>query len=194
MPSAEKEPDTASAFRFYRDLLLAVTANKLFLVFDRDQMPHFDGIGPDIERKIESLEDLAAIKKACDGFLRGSNIDDSKVFDIVISVSEAVSNVLKHAEKGFFRLFIKDSSCFVLVSDSGKGMPLDEIPSSVQPGHSSKDSLGMGFSIMLELAEAAYIYTDSKGTVLLLKISLDRKSSIPDLSEENENALDSELI
>ena len=166
--------DDESVFRFYRKLLLALTRNKLSLVPDESEICVPDGLEKFSEHEISGPEDLESIKSDVDGRLRGMKVDESKVFDVVVSVSEAVSNVLKHAERGVFRGYASNDLCFVVVSDCGAGMRLNEIPLSVQKGRSSKDSLGMGFSIMLELADLLYLCTGSDGTALGLSISLKR--------------------
>ena len=45
---------------------------------------------PDLSIKIDSVEDLACAKKSVEEFFYKKNWNKNKIFDIVISVSEAV--------------------------------------------------------------------------------------------------------
>lgn len=154
-----------------RDLLLSLTNNKLFLVMDKNEFPEivFEK-HPDLSIKIDSVEDLACAKKSVEEFFYKKNWNKNKIFDIVISVSEAVSNVLKHAQKGNLDIYYDHDSVYISVSDRGEGIELEDIPRFIQKGESSKSSLGMGFSIILELASAVWINTNSNGTILIMLI------------------------
>ena len=154
-----------------RDLLLSLTNNKLYLVMDKNEFPEVVfNKNPEVSININTVEDLASAKKVIDDFFTKKNWNKNKIFDIVISVSEAVSNVLKHAQKGKMNIFYEHDSAYISVSDRGEGIELEDIPRFIQKGESSKSSLGMGFSIILELASAVWIHTNSNGTILIMLI------------------------
>ena len=154
-----------------RDLLLSLTNDKLYLVMDKDEFPEivFEK-NPDLSIKIDSVEDLAYAKKTVEEFFYKNNWNKNKIFDIVISVSEAVSNVLKHAQNGNINIYYEDDSAYISVSDSGEGIEIEDIPRLIQKGESSKASLGMGFSIIIELSSAVWIHTNPSGTILIIMI------------------------
>lgn len=154
-----------------RDLLLSLSNNKFFLIMDKNEFPEivFEK-NPDLSIKIDSVEDLAYAKKSVEEFFYKKNWNKNKIFDIVISVSEAVSNVLKHAQKGNLDIYYDYDSVYISVSDRGEGIELEDIPRFIQKGESSKSSLGMGFSIIIELASAVWINTNSNGTILIMLI------------------------
>ena len=154
-----------------RDLLLSLTNDKLYLVMDKDEFPEIVfKKNPEVSIKINTVEDLACAKKTVEDFFYKKNWNKNKIFDIIISVSEAVSNVLKHAQKGDMNIYYDNDSAYIFVSDRGEGIDLEDIPRLIQKGESSKSSLGMGFSIILELASAVWIHTNSNGTILRMLI------------------------
>lgn len=161
----------------YRDVILAVTRNKLFLVLSEDELPVPKGVLPAVSQKIDNIDDLAYAKDISEKYFVQANFSPSKIFDIVVSVSEAVSNVLKHAESGTLSIYEHSDKYFVSVADKGSGIKLADIPKSVQRGHSSKSSLGMGFSIILELMDLTYLFTNTSGTTLIMQISKDTETS-----------------
>lgn len=138
---------------------------------DKDEFPEIVfKKTPEVSIKIDSVEDLAYAKKVIEDFFCRKNWNKNKIFDIIISVSEAVSNVLKHAQNGNINIYYEDDSAYISVSDSGEGIEIEDIPRLIQKGESSKASLGMGFSIIIELSSAVWIHTNSNGTILIIMI------------------------
>ncbi|WP_040203683.1 HD domain-containing phosphohydrolase [Neobacillus jeddahensis] len=76
---------------------------------------------------------------------------------IQVSVSEAVTNVLKHASGGKLAIYRSENRLQFLISDKGSGIPLHEIPKTILvSGYSSKRSLGQGFKMIANFSDRAY--------------------------------------
>lgn len=166
----------------YRDVILAVTQNKLRLILGEEELPFTEDMTLEKTLTVRSVDDLSEAKSFLETFLYEAGVCRSRVFDLVVSLSEAVSNVLKHAQTGTVRVYRTGSILQVWVQDNGLGIRFSDLPrSALQRGHSSKNSLGMGFCIMTELMDMVYLFTDSRGTLVILEA---------DLSRDENNALE----
>jgi len=156
-----------------RDALNAVTGGKLWMM-DREQidaiMAQQDELAA-LEIRIPS--DVGAARAASEESALRLGIDRDRVFDLVLCVSEAATNTIKHAHGG--RLGIRRSNgCLAIwVSDTGPGIDFKLLPqSTVQAGFSTKASLGHGFTILLQLMDRVLLSTNTSGTVVVLEMSL----------------------
>ncbi len=156
--------------RVYRDVILAVTQNKLELILERPELPPVQKEHKLAEIAINDKDDLTLAKNTAEKYAFAEGLDKSRVFDMVVAVSEGVSNVLKHAENGVMSIYSSPEYFRIWISDVGRGINFSDIPkSALFKGYSSKNSLGMGFFIMMELLDKLYIYTHNEGTIIVLE-------------------------
>lgn len=160
----------------YRDVILAVTQNKLKLLLSAAELPFYPPDAKLLEITISNSDDLVIAKEKIENYFIAQSWSKSRIFDIIVSVSEAVSNVLKHAQCGTVTIFGIDGKFHVWVSDNGKGINFSDIPkSALQKGHSSRNSLGMGFCIMLELTDQLLLFTHPMGTIVIMELSKEKQ-------------------
>ncbi|MGS2779690.1 HD domain-containing phosphohydrolase [Robertmurraya sp. GLU-23] len=94
------------------------------------------------------------------------HLDSMKV---QVAVTEAVTNVLKHATDGGLCIYLKENQLQFFVSDKGSGIPLHEIPKTILvSGYSSKRSLGQGFKMIAKFCDVVQVHTSSHGTQILI--------------------------
>ncbi|QXJ20407.1 ATP-binding protein [Actinomadura graeca] len=94
---------------------------------------------------------VPASRKILDAALQALGVEDQICDDIELMLTEACSNVIRHAENGSgytVRATIQDLRCVIKVIDSGPGFEPDEIP---VPGPSAER--GRGLMIMRMLAD-----------------------------------------
>jgi response regulator RpfG family c-di-GMP phosphodiesterase/anti-sigma regulatory factor (Ser/Thr protein kinase) len=97
---------------------------------------------------------------------------------VQVSVTEAVTNILKHATGGNLSIYVQDDKLQFFISDIGSGIPLHEIPKTILvSGYSSKRSLGQGFKVITTYSDSVEIYTSSEGTNLLMEYKLKEEES-----------------
>lgn len=93
---------------------------------------------------------------------------------ILLTLSEAVTNVVKHTPGG--RLLVgrhPNGLCFHII-DNGHGIDLERIPLTLfGKGYSTSASMGMGFPIMIKYVDKITLYTSERGTILILRFELD---------------------
>ena len=80
----------------------------------------------------------------------------------MLAVGEAVGNAIKHARQGSAEVGRGDDRIMVRISDGDA----ETLPASIlQPGFSTAVSLGMGYSLMLELVDSIWVASGPQGTV-----------------------------
>jgi DNA-binding response OmpR family regulator/anti-sigma regulatory factor (Ser/Thr protein kinase) len=164
-----REEQEQTRNRLYREVLFAATGGTLKLL---------DGAG--MERLLQgwthtgtlALSDTSQIgqtRKMAEALARLAEMDEEAVGDVVLCVSEAVTNALKFGSRAEFRCGLKDDQIQVYVQDDGPGLDQATLPQiTLQKGFSSHSSMGMGFSLMLETMDRVGLCTGPSGTAVLL--------------------------
>ena len=97
-----------------------------------------------------------------------------RLFDMVTCVSEAATNVVKYGPPGQMRIRVEDDGVHVRLDDVGPGIAFANLPKAVLlSGYSmgATPSLGLGYSVMLEMCDCVYLCTSERGTSLILEMS-----------------------
>ncbi|CAN0233026.1 unnamed protein product, partial [Phaeothamnion confervicola] len=90
--------------------------------------------------------------------------------DFMLAVGEAATNVLKHAKDGRGQILLSEDRIIARISDRGEGIQAEDIPASIlQPGYSTAVSLGMGYTIMMEMSDCIWLASGPEGTVVQLE-------------------------
>ena len=103
--------------------------------------------------------------------LGDQGLTEEKVQDAALCATEAVGNVVKHADRGSLAVRTTEQTVTIRIDDQGPGIDFAHLPNAVlNAGFSTAPSLGMGYSILLEMMDHVHLSTDHTGTVLLLEI------------------------
>jgi anti-sigma regulatory factor (Ser/Thr protein kinase) len=121
---------------------------------------------------LEDSSQIASARRAASELAAALNFDETRTGKVALAVTEAATNILKHAEKG--RLLLRaletesDTGIEVLALDQGPGIA--NISASLRDGHSTAGSLGAGLGALVRLADDFQIYsTAGRGTALRLE-------------------------
>jgi len=157
--------------RAYVDVLDAVTGGKLVLLTD-ELLPA--QLGEPLTEPI-ALTSTAQTGQARQRVLQAAEarypgrVDRS---NLITPVSEALDNALKHAGSGTYQVFAKNGVLQVAIGDEGPGIDFRTLPkATLVRGFSTAASLGMGFTIMLQLAERVLLATRPGHTQVVLEIA-----------------------
>jgi len=166
----------------YKEVIYSVTGGKLHLV-ERDELA---GLRRDEKElgliNVKMPKDVTAARNAVENFAKELGLSEQKVYDLALCVSEAATNLIKHAEWGIVRESRYANFLRVWIEDTGPGIEYNNLSkAALMPGYSTKPSLGYGFTIMLECLDALYLCTDQKGTTLILQMNLMEEESEVDL-------------
>ena len=91
-------------------------------------------------------------------------------------VCEALNNALKHAGGGTYQVFARDGRLQVAIADEGPGIDFRTLPrATLVRGFSTAASLGMGFTIMLQLCDRVLLCTRPGHTGVVLEVAAARR-------------------
>lgn len=162
-----KEKDRAIR-EAYSDVIDAVTGGRL-IILGRDEMSKAVCAADGASYEVQEPAALAEARER----LRRTLGDVPKIDDLVLAFSEAATNMLKHAGGGRYRIGKDAKRVQIVLSDHGPGIDFRDLPkATLVPGFSTKQTLGMGFSIMMELTDRLLLCSDSGGTTLVLEKDL----------------------
>lgn len=154
----------------YVDVLDAVTGGKLVLVTD-DEMRKELGTSLSGPHPISSRSELAAARQQIRDVCAAKGLTRDETTNALSASGEALNNLLKHAGSGEYEVLEKGDLLQVKVTDRGPGIDFRLLPKAMLvPGFSTKQTLGMGFTIMLQLAERVLVCTEPGSTTVLLEI------------------------
>lgn len=158
---------------FNRDVLLAVTGGKLRLV-EPDDLPPPDlrAIGPALTLALQETVDASTLRHAIQDLAAEAGLDAGRVADLCTSVTEAATNAIKHGGGGTARVWADPGNIWVQIQDRGIGIaPAQLARATLEAGYSTRVSLGMGFHMMLQTADALALCTSDQGTTILLQVA-----------------------
>ncbi len=157
---------------FYKDALCAVTRGKLVLC-ERDELETaWEAAGTDKGRvEITENADVPKSRRFVESALEGEGLTEEKVADAALCATEAVGNVVKHADSGAVAVRTTEQTATIRIEDVGPGIDFAHLPNAVlAAGFSTAPSLGMGYSILLEMMDRVHLSTNTSGTIILLEI------------------------
>jgi ligand-binding sensor protein/anti-sigma regulatory factor (Ser/Thr protein kinase) len=156
----------------YVDVLDAVTGGKLILLTD-EQLA--DELGRPLGQPavFGAPAQLATVRRAVVRAAETCFPGGIPPTDLLSTVGEALDNAIKHAGGGAFQAFAREDSLQVAISDEGPGIDFRTLPrATLVPGFSTAASLGMGFTIMLQLCTRVLLSTRPGRTVVVLEFAV----------------------
>ena len=173
-----------------RDVIFAVSGGKLVLA-EETELAHMRAGGrPRGHMEIVTSAGVGGARALTEQVLRDMHMDRDRIFDMVLCVSEASTNALKHAHGGLLEVFDVDGRAQVWVTDQGSGIDFSLLPrSTLMKGWSSKTSLGYGYTILLELLDRVVLSTSRRGTIVVMEMALEPMADAADGSSTLERFL-----
>jgi anti-sigma regulatory factor (Ser/Thr protein kinase)/PAS domain-containing protein len=155
--------------RAYVDVLDAVTGGKLILLTDEELSGQ---LGVPLTEPTEFLaaRDLSRARGSIARAAAARFPEWAPDTDILTPAGEALVNALRHAGGGIFQLYAHGDVLQVVVRDEGPGIDFRTLPrATLQRGFSTASSLGMGFTIMLQVCERVLLSTHPGRTTVALE-------------------------
>jgi anti-sigma regulatory factor (Ser/Thr protein kinase) len=154
--------------RAYTDVIEAVTGGRLVLLGE-DELDRVVPTRTVGEQLVDTEEELVEARHDVRGYLEGMPEAD----DLVVAFCEALTNAIKHAGGGRYGCHHTASRLQLVVSDEGPGIDFKSLPkATLLSGYSTKQSLGMGFTLMMEFSDRVLLCTDEGGTTVVLEKDL----------------------
>jgi len=170
----------------YVDVLDAVTGGKLILLTD-EQLT--DELGTPLGQQVVfgAPAQLAAARRMILHAAETCFPGRIRHTDLLSTVGEALDNALKHARGGAYQVFAKGDHLQVAIADDGPGIDFRTLPrATLVPGFSTAASLGMGFTIMLQLCERVLLTTRPGRTVVVLEFASEREPALQGAGPESD--------
>ncbi len=167
-PNAKELSMEDRVWEVYRDVLHATSQRKFLLIKENELEMYKIGRTLCNEPVIEK-NDIPKVRNKAKECLENIGIQRSEVSSYILIISEAITNILKHAKDGRLVIIQAEKSLNVIIEDKGNGFPLEILPYTIlTEGYSTKKSLGQGFTLMLKLAKRVLLKTSSTGSSIVL--------------------------
>lgn len=152
--------------RFYRDVIRGVTRDKLHLV-DAAEIP----LAGELVMRIP-VADMAGyhkLRERLQRVARRAGMDKAAENDLVLAASEAAMNGIRHGVDVRCAAYVSSEYVAVRVTDHGPGIAPENLAGALfVPGFSTAVSLGMGYTLMLQLVDRVWLATGPDGTLIQL--------------------------
>jgi len=166
-------------FNIYRDVVYAVTQGKFLLVRD-NELPGYVNEGDSLaEVAISKNEDVVLARNTFRQVMDKLFPNHKRGHKVLLCISEAATNIIKHAGNGIFTIKKMDDDCIRFVfADQGPGMDFDHLPSMLFfRGFSTEISLGCGFKLIYSIVDRIILSTSENGTTVIFDIMFCDKAS-----------------
>ncbi len=157
--------------QFYRETISSVTDGKLQVV-GIDESRYYLSLA-EIQTTISTHAEAAAVRRTVEEYCRDHGLEGDDLVLFVTGVGEAMNNSIKHAGSAVVFAGVGTDTVWVGCADHGPGIATITLPSAtLRRGYSTKVSMGMGYSIMLEVSDRIVLSTGHEGTTVVLVKSL----------------------
>jgi anti-sigma regulatory factor (Ser/Thr protein kinase) len=110
-------------------------------------------------------------------------MDELRAGDYRVAIGEAITNATKHAGGGTVSFHELPGALFTIISDNGPGIEALSIPKvALERGYTTTGTLGMGYKVMISIADKVYLETGSWGTMVGLEMSIKTPTITHDIS------------
>jgi PAS domain S-box-containing protein len=168
--------------QFYRETIFSVTNGKLTICDRAEIEAHL--LGATMTLDIGDAQDLTTARARIREFCTDNGLLGERRDLFMAGVGEATTNVIKHASGGAVSAGIAEGAVWVGVSDSGPGIEHLTLPRVLLlRGFSTKPSLGIGYTVMLDVADRIFLHTGAEGTTVILAKEIQERPHYPRLEQ-----------
>jgi|GEM_PF-1672365 len=152
---------------FYRETILSVTDGTLDICDCSDIEPFIEAARQSVD--VDENSQVGLARQKVEEFCLEHGLEGDRLNDYIVAVGEAATNAIKHGKHGKVCMGDDDRAVWTVVSDEGSGIESLILPRAVLlRGFSTKPSLGLGYSIMLEVCDRILLCTGKTGTTVVL--------------------------
>lgn len=162
---------------FNREVLLAVTGGRLLLC-DSHEIREMMNRPPDLASMLNHPVDATELRHKLNSLRVQRRLDDVRWDDLETCITEAATNAIKHGNGGSANVWVSENEVTALICDNGNGIsPSDLARATLERGYSTRYSLGMGFTMMLESADTVALSTSPHGTMIMVRVGSGKRPS-----------------
>ena len=152
---------------FYTQTILSATKGKL-------EICDIDKIRPCVQKAhwrmiVQNAQDTVLARHEVELLLKGNGLVGNRLDSFMLGIGEALTNAYKHAQRGWLYAGASEDRVWAMVADRGKGIESLILPQvTLLGGFSTKVSMGLGYTIMLDVSDHILLKTDNHGTMVVL--------------------------
>jgi anti-sigma regulatory factor (Ser/Thr protein kinase) len=178
----QRERERVEAMRraIYSEVFQAATNGKIRLCNPEEIAEEWPTEGDTV--LIQHEQDVGKVRELARNCGDATELGSERAWDLALCASEAATNALLHGNGGSAIAAAQDGAVRVRIADRGTGIPLEDLPdATLRPGWSrgKVPSMGHGFVLMHKLADRVYLSSGSRGTVVILEMSLNPLDNLP---------------
>ncbi len=167
---------------FYRNTIKSVTQGKIDIVSYEEIEAYVDPTG--LISTVVSPLDSTIARCSLLGFYMSKGFTNDKLGLFEAAVGEAITNAINHANGCLVYAGASDEFVWAAIVDKGDGISNILLPKAIlRRGFSSKVSMGMGYTIMMEGTNNIKLCTGSNGTTIVLTVNIKSSQSAPSLDD-----------
>lgn len=152
---------------FYRETISSVTDGRLLIVSAEEIRPYH--ASAERYMPIDDFGISSVVRHEMEEYCREKGLTGDRLSLFVTGLGEAMTNAIKHAGSGTAFAGAGDGKVWIGVTDKGHGISTLTLPkATLKRGFSTKVSMGMGYSIMLDVADEVLLCTGPDGTTVVL--------------------------
>ena len=160
----------------YMDVFYAVTGGKLIIMSENEVQAAL-GRPAGRRHQLTSFAQLSAARSSLRRMIKRRLPNLSDPSGLVLAIAEALTNGVKHGGGAYFQVFETAKVAQVLIDDVGPGIDFSVLPkATLMTGFSTKASLGIGFSVMLEICDRVLLSTRPGRTRIVLEMGEARRA------------------
>lgn len=153
--------------QFYRETIISVTGGKLDICDAPFVRPYISKAV--IKINVSNASQIGPARRRIERYCLEQGLTEDRLNSFVIAVGEAITNAIKHGKFGRVYAGTDNGAVWVGVSDRGEGIESLILPrATLLRGFSTKPSLGLGYSIMLDVCDRILLKTGDRGTTVIL--------------------------
>jgi anti-sigma regulatory factor (Ser/Thr protein kinase) len=123
---------------------------------------------------------MASVRQEIRRPLVSAGMPPERADSMILCAGEAMTNALKHAGGGDVSLHRRSDIFTILVRDHGRGIEALNLPEvALTHGYSTAGTLGMGYKLMISLADHVYLATSPQGTTLGVSMHISQEAAKP---------------
>lgn len=162
--------------QFYRETIFSVTNGKLDICDDCDVTPY--RLSSQVSVEVRTAAQVSNARHEVEAFCRVHGFVGERLELFMVGVGEAITNAVKHGAQGTIYAGLRGEDLWVGIEDNGTGIESVILPRAVLlRGFSTKPSLGLGYSVMLDVADRIHLKTDAQGTFVVLEKAITESST-----------------
>ncbi|WAH36787.1 ATP-binding protein [Alicyclobacillus dauci] len=155
-------------WQVYRDVIYAATQRKFLLITEQEVDSYMQG-NIRLEVEVKERTDITKCRERANQVFLDLGYEPTNIMGRLLVISEAVTNILKHAEYGKMILVEDGQSVRAVIQDTGPGFSIPDLPNTtLLAGYSTKKSLGQGFNLMMKMSDQVVLSTSPQGSTIIL--------------------------